>query len=298
MTDYGIQPTGFVRKSLPTILAEIQSKNMTQFGADVLQTPQEPLGQWNGLAADLATFFWELAEDLYQSYDPDQAEGARLDTLAKIRLLNRSIGENDGPFRQAITNAGRARNDIQDLARAVFGLDGVTYAQAFVNDSGAIDDDSLLPSGSVAVAVIGGDDAEIGAAIRRFVVPGISTFGNEVITTNIDGFCRSLSIIRPILIPVTLIIEIHRGVDQLGCPAPSPTAIATGAADDFKKLINGEDVTLYRCRQAIEGNFDNVEVVSMVGERDGEISELNVPIKIGFIELATIAVDGITLVEV
>lgn len=271
---------------------------VSQFGPGVVQTAASPLGQWNGVAADLANQIWETAEDVYQSYDPDQAEGSRLDILGRIRLVNRSTGESDADYRQAITNAGRARNDVQDLRRAVLGLAGVTYAQVFVNDTGTIDDDSLLPSGYIAVAVIGGDDAEIAAAMRAFIVPGISTFGNARVTTNIDGYCRTLSIIRPILVPVQLTVTIHRGVDQLGCPAPSTTAIKNGAAANFLTLVNGENVDLYRVRQAIEKQFANVEVVSFIGTRDALTGQLNVPVNIGFIELATISVDDITLIEV
>ena len=74
------------------------------------------------------------AEDVYQSYDPDQAEGIRLDTLAEIRLLERAEGEADPAFRLAISNQGRARN-IQDIARAVAGIPGVYYYHVWVNDT-------------------------------------------------------------------------------------------------------------------------------------------------------------------
>ena len=87
MTDYGVQPTGFVRKPLNVILAEIEAAMITEFGPDAIQTAQSPFGQLNGLFADLANELWERAEDIYLSHDPDQAEGNRLDTIGRVRQI-------------------------------------------------------------------------------------------------------------------------------------------------------------------------------------------------------------------
>ena len=43
MTDYGITKEGFIVKPLPVILAEIEALMITEFGPDVIQTPQSPL---------------------------------------------------------------------------------------------------------------------------------------------------------------------------------------------------------------------------------------------------------------
>jgi hypothetical protein len=84
---YGVVPTGFNRKSFNTILLEIENAMVTEFGPSVIQTSQSPFGQLNGLMADLITTLWEYAEDVYQSYDVEQAEGTRLDALATLRLM-------------------------------------------------------------------------------------------------------------------------------------------------------------------------------------------------------------------
>ena len=116
---YGVDSGGFNRKPLPVILEEIEAKAKEIFGNGIIQTPESPLGQLNGLAADLITTAWEIGQGVYQSYDPDQAEGVALDRLASIRLLERMTGENDISFRQAVTNKGEARIDLADLVRAV-----------------------------------------------------------------------------------------------------------------------------------------------------------------------------------
>lgn len=287
---YGVQPTGYVRKPLSVILAELEAAMATEFGPGVIQTPQSPLGQLNGLMADLLAEVDERNLDLYQSYDPDQAESTRLDILAKLRLLRRGGGEPDPEFRQAVTNLNRARNDIQDLARAVRGLEGVTYVQVFVNDSTEVNRYGM-PPGSVSVAVLGGDDEEVAQAMRLYVVPGVIVYGNTEVSTNVDGYCRSMRLIRPILVDTTLQVNVRLSTDAMGCPPPSLNAIRDGlmaALQGERRLMNGEDITYFRIRSIIESMYPNVEVVIFEGTRDGEPQGLNQIVRFGFVEMANI----------
>lgn len=286
---YGVLPTGFSRKELATILSEIEAANIVTFGPSIIQTSASPLGQINGMMADLIAKEWELAEDTYQSYDPDQAEGSRLDTLARIRLLARGSSETDVDFRQSITNAGRARIDLQDIAGAVAGVDGVSYSQVFVNE-GDVTDANGIPAHQIAVAVLGGDSALLAQTIREYTVPGIGSYGNTLIETTIDGFCRSIYLLRPTLVPVSLAIVVSRKTDNLGCPPPSLDVIAIGlwnALQGSRKLRNGDDVTLFAIRSIIEALYPgNVEVTAFTGNRGaGSVS----PVVINFDEIATFA---------
>ena len=304
MSEYGVVPEGFRRKPLSQVLAEIEASLITEFGPDVVQSPQSPLGQLNGLFANLVTQQWEFGEGVYQSYDPDQAEGTRLDTLAKMRILARAGGEDDASFRQAITNAGRARNDIQDLARAILTVPGITYLRIFLNETNEADDNGI-PAGGISVAVLGGDSAAIATEMRRFIVPGITTVGNTYVTTNIDGYCRTFSILRPILIPVEIAVSVRTRADALGCPPVSLLAIRQGLqealADGPRQLLNGDDVDTYRVRSIIESLYPNVEVVSVVAQRIEDLSTAQQEVadtqnaRIGFIELATVALEDITI---
>jgi hypothetical protein len=295
---YGVLPEGFRRKELSLILAEVEAALVTEFGPDVIQSAQSPLGQINGVFAEAIAILWELLEDAYQSYDPDQAEAVRLDTLARIRILARAGGESDESFRQAITNFGRARIDIQDIVRAIRALDGVTYTQVFLNDGDVIDANGIAP-GQLAVCVLGGDDEAIAAELRRYIVPGVSTTGNFRVESNLDGFCRSFPIVRPIVIPASLQVWVNRRNDRLGCPPPSLAAIRDALFEDLtvtRPLINGEDITLFRIRQAVEGRWQgSVEVVRFNGERE-EIAQIDSqPVSFGFIEIASLDIDGITV---
>jgi hypothetical protein len=292
---YGVQPTGFVRKSLNTVLLEIENAMRTEFGPDVIQTPQSPFGQINGLMADLITQLWETAEDVYQSYDIDQAEGTRLDGLATLRLMDRGSQETDMAFRGAITNQGRARVDVADLSRALKMLDGVEFVQVWVPGNSDTSTD-ILPPGYICVAIIGGDSHEIAEVMRQYVVPGISTYGNETVTAVVDGYCRSMLILRPILVPVELIVAVNSRRDIMGCPPPSLLAIRDALYIGlYNTLRNGDDITYYRVRQIIESAFASVEVKGFNGKRDNVWMGINSDVVIGFVELATIAQDKITV---
>lgn len=293
---YGVIPSGFELKRLPEILAEIEAANVATFGPGVVQTAASPLGQLNGLHADLSALLWELALLVYQSLDPDQAEGARLDQVAKLRLLTRAPGETDIDFRQAITNAGRARIDMSDLAQALSAIAGVTYVQTFVNETDTTDADGI-PRQHVTVAILGGDDDEIAQTIRAYVVPGIGTHGNTTVETTIEGFCRSIKIIRPAEIAVEIEVDVIARPDRNGCPPPSSLAIAAGLADALTGATrprNGQDVTEYLIRQAIESRYPNIEVDEVRANiKPGAPGP--VPVAMSFFQIMSVTIDDIII---
>ncbi|MBX4889762.1 hypothetical protein [Rhizobium bangladeshense] len=299
MTDYGVVVSGFSRKPLSVILGEIEQSNIAVFGPGVIQTAQSPLGQLNGLRADLLAAAWEMFEDVYQSYDPDQAEGTRLDILARLRLITRATDEDDTSLRQAITNLGVPNTRDADFYRAVINIDGVTWAKIYSNDTGSTDANGLAAH-SVSVVAIGGDDVEIALVARQYVVPGISTFGNTMVSTEVEGFCRSMQIMRPDDVPVFLNVTVSKTNDSAGCPPPSNAAIAqtllaglTGAT----RPANGQDITLHMIRTIISCVYPNVEVTAATGNRVGS-GAAAMPIVIGFDEIATITLDKIAITAV
>lgn len=293
MTDYGVLPTGFSRKPLSVIIAEIEASLITEFGPGLVQTAQSPMGQINGIFADRTSAVLELIEDIYHALDPDQAEGVNLDIIGRIRRIPRAAGQSDESYRQAITNAGQARIDLQDISRAIAALDGVTYSKVWTRD----DTDSIPTPSNLCIAVTGGDDDEIAATIRAYVVPGMTLYGNTTVESTIDGYCRSFRILRPIDVPVTLEITVRTFRDALGCPPPSSTAIKAALINEAY-FLNGDDITFYAIRQIIESAFSNVEVVSINGERDSIAQTDNQEVSIGFIERASLASDDVTVTVV
>lgn len=288
MTDYGVQPTGYVRKPIEVFLAQLEAAMVTEFGPGVVQTEVSPLGQLNGLMADLLNELDEGNLELYQSYDPDAAEGTRLDILARLRVTKR--GERDDiELRQAITNVGQSRVDIQDVEHALRGISGVTFAKMY----SATED---LERGTVAIALIGGDDTEVANTVRRYVVPGISTYGNYRVSSLVAGVCRDFSIIRPIEVPVTLQLNLRAVPGPSSCPPPSDGAVkAALAAAWLDARENGMDVSHYTLRTIIEKLYPSIELVSFSGERDGIELGPNVPISIGFIEIASLSEDDMEI---
>lgn len=294
---YGVQPAGFARKPLPALLAEIQEKAKEVFGPGVIQSPESPLGQLNGMYASLATTLWEIAEATYQSYDPDQSEGVRLASLARIRLLERMAGESDADFRLAITNQDRARIDVADITRAAAAVEGVTFARVFLNSSSATDADGIPPH-SVAVSAIGGDDAAVALAIRPYIVPGIDSHGNTRADVEVDGYCRTIYFVRPVPVKLGLQLTVSVTPDRLGCPPPSAAAIAITAANALtgqNRPANGQDITLHMLRTAVSSAYPNVEVTAATTTLlpDGPLEPT--PRAIDFLEIAEIDPSRITV---
>lgn len=292
---YGVIPSGFELKRLPEILAEIEAANIATFGPGVIQTAASPLGQLNGLHADLAAAVWELALSVYQALDPDQAEGVNLERVGKLRLLSRASGESDADFRLAITNAGRARIDMSDLSQALSALSGVTWVQTYVNDADTADADGISAH-SVAVAVLGGDADEIAQTVRAYVVPGIGTYGNTILQTTIEGFCRQIKIIRPAVVDVEIEVDVIASADRNGCPPPSALVIASGLADALTGATrpNGQDVTNYLVRQAVESRYPNIQVSAVRASRV-PASPGAVPVAMSFFEIMSVSADRISI---
>jgi len=267
-----------------------------EFGPGVIQTPQSPMGQLNGLFADLAAEIDERMLSLYQAYDPLQAEGEALDLLGRIRALSRA-GRSDAAFRTAITNTGRPRIDVQDIREAILSLDGVTYCNVTVNETAEVDVPEM-DRAHIAIAVIGGADDDIAATIRGYVLPGVSTYGNAYVENTINGRARCFAIIRPITVPVTLSVQVRRSTDDRVCPSPSTDAIrdqiVSGWAD---RRDNGLDVSFYQIRTLVERANTDVEVVNVTGARDGITYATNQTVPIGLIEIASLMSASVTVTE-
>lgn len=295
---YGVQPTGYVKKPLAVHLAEIEASMVDLFGPGVVQTEQSPLGQLNGLYADLSYDLDERGEDLYQSFDPEQAEGSRLDILARYRLLSRRAGESDESFRRAITNVDRARIDLSDLSTALSAINGVSWSRVYVNEDATTDADGIPPN-TVSVAVIGGDDDEVAQLVRRYVVPGVGMYGNTTIETTIGGFCRRIRVIRPVLIPTSVEIDVQSRPLKNGCPPPSVNAMAAGLYTELTgpdRPGNGEDGTVYLFRKIMERLYPNVEVVD-VRLSQAPAAPTTPPLVMSFFQMMSFNADDI-LVEI
>lgn len=294
MSEYGVKGTGFVRKPLDVILADQEAAMRAAFGAKIIQTPQSPAGQFNGVFSEMVSDLWELAQDVYQSYDPTQSEGVRLETLAKLRLLEKLDGETDVEFQQAITNQNVARVDEADFSRALLAVDGVFWGRIYENSTGETDANGL-PRNSVSVAAIGGSDADVAEVARLYTVPGITLYGNVQAETLVAGYCRSMKIIRPAERRVRVELTLTKSNDSSGCPPPNDASVAAMLAASTTgqtRPANGVDASMELVRRMIESAYANVSVTAVRFAFDDEVFGPG-PLALTFFEIMSIAAEDV-----
>lgn len=97
---YGVTSAGFIRKSYDTLLTEVQAKAQSAefFGATVDLSDESPIGAEIKLMAWALSNQWQLAEDVYYSFDIDAAEGVPLNRLTKLGLVNRKDEQAAGGY--------------------------------------------------------------------------------------------------------------------------------------------------------------------------------------------------------
>lgn len=298
---FGVVPTGFSRKTLAEILADVEAENIAIFGAGVVQEARSPLGQLNGLFADQAAEYWEVVEDTYQSFDVDQAEFPRMDMLAKLRRLTRHPGESDADFRLRITNQGQANIKLVENVNRLRALPGVTWAAARENRS-ATTDGLGIPSHSVAYAAIGGDDGDIGKLVYQFSAPGVGLYGNTEVTFVADGYCQHTSFIRPVDVPIVVNVLVRQLPDNCNCAPPTVGAIAQHIVDAFAGECghrNGDAVLLARIKAEAQ-RLPGIEVLGAEIYRKDDPPETGDPaldeIEINLFERAVIFLPDVTVI--
>jgi uncharacterized phage protein gp47/JayE len=82
--DYGVTSTGFVVKTLEECVAELEDLFRTTFGNGISLDASTPEGQLIGIVAERESEIWDMAQEVYNSRDPDQATGAALSALCAI----------------------------------------------------------------------------------------------------------------------------------------------------------------------------------------------------------------------
>jgi len=286
--EYGVNPEGFSRKPLTQILIDIEDANIAHFGPGLVQTSQTALGGLNGVAADLAAVLWELLEDVYQSIDVDQAEGARLDALGKLRRIERLSGESDLDFRRAITNAQQARIDILDIEREIAAVTGVDFVKVWVNES-VVADENGLPPGSIAIAVRGGNNEEVATAARSRLSLGVQQFGNTAVDVVLDGLCRTIYLQRPSLLNVDLSLDIRVFSGEDNCPPPSVSSINLGLAQAlaYPRFDNGVDLTIHELRTV---------AASVYGRQVEIVGGSSLPVSVSFNQILSVNSVSVTVV--
>jgi hypothetical protein len=84
MTDFGVQPTGFVLKTQQDILGEIETDQLAEISPAWDVSSDQPVGQMNGIVSRQLAQVWEQLQTVYNSDDPDSAEDDALENLSKL----------------------------------------------------------------------------------------------------------------------------------------------------------------------------------------------------------------------
>lgn len=259
MADYGLTNSGFNRKPLAAILREIEDLNITEFGPEVIQTAQSPLGQLNGISAELASDIWAQAEGLYQNLDVEQSTADALRFWATLRGV--PVGSmSDADLRAAMVSNGDQDDELKPLVAALRAVPGVTWLHITVNDSPNKNMANIAPA-TLSIAVEGGADADIAAAIRGNIYGGISTYGNTGHSFMEDGFERRVSWVRPVPITTTMAVTartIH------GAAWPEDSVIKATIVNAWAVARqNGKEPDWVFVRRAVEAAFPGVEVTGV-----------------------------------
>lgn len=89
MTTYGPTPDGFVLPTAAEIQALIERDQRNALGADLDVSPEQPLGQINGIMAARLRELWELGLAAYSSRSPRSASFQALDALCGLTAVTR-----------------------------------------------------------------------------------------------------------------------------------------------------------------------------------------------------------------
>ncbi|MGD8707105.1 MAG: hypothetical protein PVI88_00290 [Nitrosopumilaceae archaeon] len=79
---YFIDSTGFHKKTYSELKTEYENEFKAAFGDDIDLDPSGPFGELVGLLAQRDSDIWEGVEEIYNSRDPNAAEGMSLDKIA------------------------------------------------------------------------------------------------------------------------------------------------------------------------------------------------------------------------
>jgi len=92
MTTNEVTSSGLTTQELPEIISELNAAFQSIYGADINLEQNSPDGQLIGILAQLKRDLLELITQVYNSFDPDTAEGSALDARVALNGISRNGG--------------------------------------------------------------------------------------------------------------------------------------------------------------------------------------------------------------
>lgn len=81
---FGITPTGFQKRTLEDLLAQVATDQQSSISANLDTSSSSPVGQINAVLMKAVSELWDLAQAVYDGFDPDKNEGDAQDAVAAI----------------------------------------------------------------------------------------------------------------------------------------------------------------------------------------------------------------------
>ena len=78
---YGLTPAGFIPKTLPIIIDELEKSYKALYGDDLDVSADSAMGQWIGVSAKREALLWEKLQEVVASRDPGSAEDVPLENI-------------------------------------------------------------------------------------------------------------------------------------------------------------------------------------------------------------------------
>lgn len=150
-------------------------------------------------------------------------------------------------YRQSYSVALPSAAIFEGIVGAVLGVDGVTKARGYENDTSTTDANGI-PGHTISLVVQGGLVADIARAIWTKKTPGCGTYGDtsDVVTDN-NSVTTTISFYRPVMTSIAATITI---TPEAGYLAATGEAIKQAVADYINGLAIGDDVSIARTTAA------------------------------------------------
>ena len=195
-------------------------------------------------------------------------------------------------YRQSYSVALPSAAIFEGIVGAVLGVDGVTKARGYENDTSSIDANSI-PGHTISIVAQGGDVADIARAIWLKKTPGCGTYGTTSdVVTDSSGVTTTINFFRPTMTSMAATITI---TPEAGYIAATGEAIKQAVADYINGLAIGDDVSIARTTAAAITAGPAYDVSSVTIGKVGDPQSAN-NYTIAFNGLAQCDVDDVSIV--
>lgn len=214
-----VTPQGFIRTRLADRLQQLKDRVVGIFGSDINLDADSMDGQTLGIFAEAVGEIDQLAEDTYQSFDPNQVTGLRQAALGKLNGLQKQAATHTtvevllGGSQGTLIPAGSVVKSSVDGTRFATGSDATIPAAGTIAvtvtavDAGAItaDPDTVVgidtpifgwQSVTNPAAAIPGRDAETDEAFRIRRAQSTSNTGQAVLDAMYGALANLIGVVQ------------------------------------------------------------------------------------------------------